>query len=229
MQLVTANVSGSASHFVTLARQRLAHLPLTSGDYLRIGGTAAASGQARLQLALDFALALALAAILALLFIALRDGRPVALLVVNLPFALVGGIAAIWIARLPISLGAAVGFLTVFEITLRNSIMLLSHYRTLVIEEGLPWSWETARLGAMNRLAPILMTASVTALGLLPLAIGAHLPGQEIEGPMAIVILGGLFSSTALTLLVLPTLALRFARFVAVEPGGTAAAQSSMP
>ena len=227
MQLVTANVSGSASHFVTLARQRLAHLPLTSGDYLRIGGTAAASGQARLQLALDFALALA--AILALLFIALRDGRPVALLVVNLPFALVGGIAAIWIARLPISLGAAVGFLTVFEITLRNSIMLLSHYRTLVIEEGLPWSWETARLGAMNRLAPILMTASVTALGLLPLAIGAHLPGQEIEGPMAIVILGGLFSSTAPTLLVLPTLALRFARFVAVEPGGTAAAQSSMP
>ncbi|WP_297914692.1 efflux RND transporter permease subunit, partial [Thiomonas sp.] len=88
--------------------------------------------------------------------------------------------------------------------------------------------WETARLGAMNRLAPILMTASVTALGLLPLAIGAHLPGQEIEGPMAIVILGGLFSSTALTLLVLPTLALRFARFVPVEPWGTAAAQSSM-
>ena len=227
MQLVTANVSGSASHFVALARHRLAHLPLTSGDYLRIGGTAAASGQARLQLALDFGLALA--AILGLLFIALRDGRTVALLAVNLPFALVGGIAAIWIARLPISLGAAVGFVTVFGITLRNSIMLLSHYRTLVIEEGLPWSWETARLGAMNRLAPILMTASVTALGLLPLAIGAHLPGQEIEGPMAIVILGGLFSSTALTLLVLPTLALRFARFEATEKWGHAAAQSSMP
>ena len=211
VQLVTANVSGSAGRFVTRARRRLAHLPLASGDYLRIGGTAAASGQARLQLALDFALALA--AILGLLVIALRDGRTVALLAVNLPFALVGGVAAIWIAGLPVSLGAAVGFVTVFGITLRNAIMLLSHYRSLVTEDGLPWSWETARLGATNRLTPILMTASVTALGLLPLVIGAHLPGQEIEGPMAIVILGGLFSSTALTLLVLPTLALRFARF----------------
>ncbi len=225
VQLVTANVSGSAGRFVTLARRRLAHLPLASGDYLRIGGTAAASGQARLQLALDFALALA--AILGLLVIALRDGRTVALLAVNLPFALVGGVAAIWIAGLPVSLGAAVGFVTVFGITLRNAIMLLSHYRSLVTEDGLPWSWETARLGAMNRLTPILMTASVTALGLLPLAIGAHLPGQEIEGPMAIVILGGLFSSTALTLLVLPTLALRFARFEAAQPWGEAAAQSA--
>lgn len=216
VQLVIANVSGSAGRFVTLARRRLAHLPLAADDYLRIGGTAAASGQARLQLALDFALALA--AILGLLVIALRDGRTVALLAVNLPFALVGGVAAIWIAGLPVSLGAAVGFVTVFGITLRNAIMLLSHYRSLVTEDGLPWSWETASLGAMNRLTPILMTASVTALGLLPLAIGAHLPGQEIEGPMAIVILGGLFSSTALTLLVLPTLALRFARFQADEP-----------
>ena len=225
VQLVTANVSGSAGRFVTLARRRLAHLPLASGDYLRIGGTAAASGQARLQLALDFALALA--AILGLLVIALRDGRTVALLAVNLPFALVGGVAAIWIAGLPVSLGAAVGFVTVFGITLRNTIMLLSHYRSLVIEDGLPWSWETARLGAMNRLTPILMTAAVTALGLLPLAIGAHLPGQEIEGPMAIVILGGLFSSTALTLLVLPTLALRFARFQAAEPWSDASEQST--
>ncbi len=215
VQLVTANVSGSAGQFVARARRRLAHLSLASGDYLRIGGTAAASGQARLQLALDFALALA--AILGLLVIALRDGRTVALLTVNLPFALVGGGAAIWIARLPVSLGAAVGFVTVFGITLRNAIMLLSHYRSLVTEDGLPWTWETARLGAMNRLTPILMTASVTALGLLPLAIGSHLPGQEIEGPMAIVILGGLFSSTALTLLVLPALALRFARFQPAE------------
>ena len=229
VQLVTANVSGSAGRFVTLARRRLAHLPLASGDYLRIGGTAAASGQARLQLALDFALALA--AILGLLIIALRDARTVALLAVNLPFALVGGIVAIWIAGLPVSLGAAVGFVTVFGITLRNAIMLLSHYRSLVTEDGLPWSWETARLGAMNRLTPILMTAAVTALGLLPLAIGAHLPGQEIEGPMAIVILGGLFSSTALTLLVLPTLALRFARFQTAEPWSEAHAlrQRSRP
>jgi CzcA family heavy metal efflux pump len=215
VQVVTANVSGSASQFVAMARQRLAKLPLAPGDYIRLGGTASASGQARLQLFFDFGLALA--AILCLLIIALRDGRTVALLAFNLPFALVGGIAAIWIAGLPVSLGAAVGFVTVFGITLRNAIMLLSHYRTLVLEERRPWSRETAHMGAMHRLAPILMTASVTALGLLPLAIGAHLPGQEIEGPMAIVILGGLLSSTALTLLVLPMLALRFARFEATD------------
>ena len=164
---------------------------------------------------LDFTVALG--AILALLFVALRGARSVGLLTVNLPFALVGGIAAIWIARLPVSLGAAVGLVTVVGITLCNGIMLLSHYRTLVLEEGRPWDRETVEFGAMHRLAPILMTASVTALGLLPLALGAHRPGQEIEGPMAIVILGGLFSSTALTLLVLPKLALRFTRFEMTE------------
>ena len=215
VQIVTANVTGGAGQFVSLARRRLKRVPLARGDYLHVGGTASAAGRARLQLVLDFTVALA--AILALLFVALHDARSVGLLMVNLPFALVGGIAAIWIARLPVSLGAAVGFVTVFGITLRNAIMLLSHYRTLILEEGRPWNRETAELGAMHRLAPILMTATVTALGLLPLALGAHRPGQEIEGPMAVVILGGLFSSTALTLLVLPTLALRFARFEALE------------
>ncbi|MBW4091708.1 MAG: efflux RND transporter permease subunit [Proteobacteria bacterium] len=215
VQLVTVNVRGGASRFIGRAAHALANVPLAPGDYIRIGGTAAASGKARLDLLLHAGLALA--AILGLLVIALRDGRTVLLLAANIPFALVGGVAAIWIAGLPVSLGAAVGFVTVFGITLRNALMLLSHYRTLVIEEGLPWSRETARLGAMHRLTPILMTASVTALGLLPLAIGASLPGQEIEGPMAIVILGGLCSSTVLTLLVLPMLATRFARFAAED------------
>ncbi len=217
VQLVTANVDGSAGRFVARARERLARLALAPGDYLRVGGTATASGRARLQLGVDFALALA--AILGLLLVALREARSVALLAVNVPFALVGGVAAIWIAGLPVSLGAAVGFVTVFGITLRNAIMLLAHYRSLVVDEGRSWDWDTARLGAMHRLTPILMTASVTALGLLPLALGAHRPGQEIEGPMAIVILGGLLSSTALTLLVLPTLALRYARFGTSEFG----------
>lgn len=211
VQIVTANVSGSAAAFVARARRRLAGLSLASGDYLEIGGTAAASGAARLELLLRATLAFA--AILGLLAISLRDAPNVLLVTANLPFALVGGIAAVWITGIPVSLGAAVGFVTVFGITLRNALMLLSHYRQLVFEEGHPWSRETAHLGAMHRLTPILMTASATALGLLPLAIRANLPGQEIEGPMAVVILGGLFSSTVLTLLVLPALALRYARF----------------
>jgi Cu/Ag efflux pump CusA len=91
--------------------------------------------------------------------------------------------------------------------------MLISHYEHLVHEEGLLWGPETVLRGAGERLVPILMTAAVTGLGLLPLAIGAGEPGREIEGPMAWVILGGLCTSTLLNLLVLPTLALRYGRF----------------
>ena len=100
-----------------------------------------------------------------------------------------------------------------FGISLRNSIMMLSHYEHLVEKEGESWNVHAAVRGASERLVPILMTSIVTALGLLPLALAADSPGREIEGPMAIVILGGLATSTVLNLLVLPTLALRFGRF----------------
>jgi Cu/Ag efflux pump CusA len=112
-----------------------------------------------------------------------------------------------------LTLGSLVGFVTLFGITLRNSIMMVSHYEHLVVVDGEPWGIETAIHGAADRLAPILMTSIVTALGLLPLAIGMNAPGREIEGPMALVILGGLVTSMALNLLVLPTLALRYGRF----------------
>jgi Cu/Ag efflux pump CusA len=91
--------------------------------------------------------------------------------------------------------------------------MLISHYEHLVNEEGMTWGPEAARKGAAERLVPILMTAVVTALGLLPLAWASDAAGNEIEGPMAIVILGGLVTSTLLNLLVLPTMALHFGRF----------------
>jgi Cu/Ag efflux pump CusA len=102
---------------------------------------------------------------------------------------------------------------TLFGITLRNSIMMISHFEHLIDVEGQTWNAETAIRGASERLTPVLMTALVTALGLLPLALGSGAAGREIEGPMALVILGGLVTSTALNLLVLPTLALRFGRF----------------
>jgi Cu/Ag efflux pump CusA len=112
-----------------------------------------------------------------------------------------------------LSLGALVGFVTLFGITMRNSIMMISHFEHLVNHDKLPWGVKTALRGATEQLIPILMTALVTALGLLPLAIGSGEAGREIEGPMAIVILGGLVTSTLLNLLVLPTLALRYGRF----------------
>jgi CzcA family heavy metal efflux pump len=144
--------------------------------------------------------------LLALLF---GSGRNLLLILSNLPFALVGGVLAVFATGGLLSVGSLVGFVTLFGVTMRNSIMMISHFDHLVREEGLTWGLEAAIRGASERLLPILMTALVTALGLLPLAIGTGEAGREIEGPMAIVILGGLTTSTVLNLLVLPTLAKR--------------------
>jgi CzcA family heavy metal efflux pump len=208
--VLVESVRGDAGAFLGRARAALDRLQLSPGTYLTFGGTATEATAA--QRVLLLAGLAALAALLGLLTVALGDWRPAALLALNLPFSLLGGIAALWIAALPLSLGAAVGLVTVFGITLRNGLMLLAHYRHLVGAEGLGWSPETAERGAIERVVPVLLTAVVTALGLLPLALGARLPGQEIEGPMAIVILGGLVSATPLTLLALPGLAARFLR-----------------
>jgi Cu/Ag efflux pump CusA len=139
--------------------------------------------------------------------------RNLLLVLANLPFALVGGVLAGFATGGVLSIGSLVGFVTLFGITLRNSIMMISHYEHLVSNEGVLWGRDASIRGATERLIPILMTATVTGLGLLPLAIGAGDPGREIEGPMAIVILGGLVTSTVLNLLVLPTLSLRYGRF----------------
>jgi len=109
--------------------------------------------------------------------------------------------------------GSLVGFVTLFGITIRNSIMLVSHYQYLVQEEGLPWNLEVAIQGAKERLPSILMTALVTALAMLPIAINSDNPGREIMGPMAAIIIGGLASSTILNLLIMPAVMLKFGRF----------------
>ena len=141
--------------------------------------------------------------------------RSLVLVLANLPFALAGGVIAIFLSGGWLTLGSLVGLVTLFGISTRNSIMMISHFDHLVRVEGHSWNMETALRGASERLVPILMTALVAGLGLLPIAIGSGDPGREIEGPMAIVILGGLATSTVLNLLVLPTLALRFGRFEA--------------
>src|SRR4029077_13353115 len=106
--------------------------------------------------------------------------------------------------------GAMVGFVAKFGIAARNTILLISHYEHLITVEGQPWGLQTARRGAEERLTPVLLTALLTALALLPVALQAHQPGHEIEGPMAIVILGGLVSSTLVSLLLIPPLAVRW-------------------
>jgi Cu/Ag efflux pump CusA len=120
-----------------------------------------------------------------------------------------------------LTIGSMVGFVALAGISLRNSIMMISHYQHLVTVEGLPWTLATAIKGAGDRLIPIVMTSLVTALGLAPLALGAAEPGREVQGPMATVILGGLISSLLLNLFVLPTLAHRFGRFGQPGPSAT--------
>ena len=181
------------------------------GAHVEFAGTAEAQAQSRRDLLVNASLTSI--AIIVLLSIVTGHWQNLMLVLINLPFAFVGGVFAVALTGGLISLGSMVGFVTLFGITLRNSILMISHYEHLVVVEGRAWGPQTAVDGAADRLIPILMTSVVTALGLLPLAIGAGEPGREIEGPMAIVILGGLMTSMALNLLVLPTLALRFARF----------------
>lgn len=213
MQTVLVNVGGrSVSDFVSEARMRVnREIVMPKGTYAIFAGEGAALSQSQRDLLVYGAMALIGIAIL--LFLALKSGRAVALVMVNLPFALVGGVVSVGLAGGDLSLGGMVGFVTLFGISLRNSIMLISHYEHLVRVEKMQWGMEAAVRGASERLVPILMTALVTAIGLLPLAITSGSAGNEIEGPMAIVILGGLVTSTLLNLIVLPSLALRYGRF----------------
>jgi Cu/Ag efflux pump CusA len=209
---VTCNVRGRAlDSFVTEAQRKVGALSLPAGIYIEFGGAAEARASALRQILLNSIIAAVL--IFLLLYLTFGKLRNLSLVLINLPFALVGGVLAAWLAGGYLSLGSIVGFVTLFGITMRNSIMMISHFEHLVMSEGALWGRETALRGASERLLPILMTAAVTALGVLPLALGSEKPGREIEGPMAIIILGGLLTSTALNLLVLPSLALRYGKF----------------
>ena len=218
IQTVTANVNGrdieSFTNEVKIKLEKEAHL--SPGNYLAFTGEAEAQSKSSEDLVVHSLLATV--GIFLMLYIAFGRLRNLLLTFANLPFALIGGVFAVMLTGGWISLGSLVGFVTLFGITLRNSIMLVSHYQHLIDEEGMIWGLETAIIGATERLPSILMTALVTALGLLPLAAGSGQPGREIEGPMATIIVGGLITSTILNLLILPTIMLHFGRFEKHQP-----------
>jgi Cu/Ag efflux pump CusA len=135
----------------------------------------------------------------------------------TLPSALVGGVLAAYLGDGIISLGSLVGFLTILGIAARNGIMLIEHYQHLERHEGERFGPNLVLRGARERISPIMMTALTTALAVLPLVVAGNLPGHEIEHPLAVVVLGGLVTSTLLNLFVVPSLYLRFAR-PAVSP-----------
>jgi len=217
-QEVSCNVEGrDHASFAEAAQQRILEAVKFTGDtYPKFLGVAAQQSAAKKEILIHSLMAGA--GILLLLGIVLHRARNLLLVLANLPFALVGGVLAVHFSGGTLSVGSLVGFVTLFGITTRNSIMMVSHFEHLVEAEGRPWGLETALRGASERLVPILMTALVTALGLLPIAIGGESAGREIEGPMALVILVGLATSTLLNLLVLPTLAVRFGKFERLQP-----------
>lgn len=213
IQTVTANVvERDISSFTDELKARLkTDLVLSPGAYLEFTGAAEANAKSREALILQSLLAGV--TVFLMLYIAFGRLRNLLLTFANLPFALIGGVLAVMFTGGWISLGSLVGFVTLFGITLRNSIMMISHYQHLIDEENCVWGIDTCIRGASERLPSILMTALVTALGLLPLAAASGQPGREIEGPMATIIVGGLVTSTILNLLILPTIMLHFGRF----------------
>jgi CzcA family heavy metal efflux pump len=152
-----------------------------------------------------------------LLHLAFRSARDAALIMLNLPLALIGGVAGVFVGGGVLSVASLIGFITVFGIATRNGIMLVSHIRHLQEHEGVTDFREAVRRGAMERLLPIMMTALAAGLALIPLALGGEKPGNEIQTPMAIVILFGLLTSMGLNMIIVPALYLRLGRPVTVE------------
>ena len=208
---VGANVAGrDLAAVVDEVGDRLEGVAFPLGYHAEVLGESTELGAAQERLAL-FGTA-ALVAVLLLLHAAFASFRLALLTFLLLPMALVGGVLAVYLGDGVLSLGSLVGFLAVFGIAARNGILLISHFQRLERDEGVPFGPELVLRGAMERLAPILMTATATGLALVPLAAAGSIPGHEIEHPMAVVILGGLLTATLLNLLVLPSLYLRFGR-----------------
>ena len=174
-----------------------------------LGEYAARAASQRRLLALGV---VSLVSILLVLHVDFGSVRMVGLIALTIPFALIGGVASVFLTGGVLSLGSLVGFVTVLGIAARNGIMLISHYRHLEDQEHVPFGRELVMRGAEERLAPILMTALVTSLALVPIVSGGDRSGHEIEHPMAVVIIGGLVTSTVLNLFLLPAIYLRYGR-----------------
>lgn len=200
--VVSANVSGRDQRSVVDEIRSKIEQSVTMPDGYRIeyGGQFEAEQEASQTLiATSF---LSLLVIFFLLFMEFRDTKISGIILLNLPLALIGGVMSIWLTSGIISIPAIIGFITLFGIATRNGILLVSHYKTLEAEgKNL---FDTVVLGSRDRLSPILMTALTAGLALIPLAIAGDLPGNEIQSPMAKVILGGLLSSTLLNIFVVP-------------------------
>lgn len=224
--VVSANTSGrDLRGVIDDLRAGIEHgVALPAGYHVEYGGQFERE-QAASRTILLLGLAV-IAGIFAVLFLAFGSLRNAILIMVNLPLALIGGVVAVFAGGGVVSIASLVGFITLFGVATRNGIMMVSHYEHVRTVEGATFE-ESVRRGSMERLAPILMTALCTGLALVPLVLAGAEPGNELQAPMGVVILGGLLTSTALNMIVVPALYARFAagapRHGAAGPGAPAA------
>jgi CzcA family heavy metal efflux pump len=208
---IAANVSErSLSEIVSDVRDRLEGVEFKTGYHAELLGEAVEQEGAQNRL-LIFGIAAGIG-ILLLLQAAFGAMRLALMFFLTLPMALVGGVLMVYLTSGTLSLGSYVGFLAIFGIAARNGILLISHYQHLERNEGEPFGPALVLRGAKERLSPIMMTALATGLALAPLVVAGTIPGHEIEHPMALVIVGGLVTSTFVNLFIVPSLYLRFGR-----------------
>ncbi|MBI5857344.1 MAG: efflux RND transporter permease subunit [Sphingobacteriales bacterium] len=200
--VVSANVAGrDQKSVVDEIRQKIeADIKLPEGYRIEYGGQFESEAEASKTLLLTSLLALVV--IFFLLYMEFKNIKISTIILLNLPLALIGGVLSVWLTSGILSIPAIIGFITLFGVATRNGILLVSQYKTLTAQ-GVPL-YETVIQGSKDRLSPILMTALTAGLALIPLALGGGLPGNEIQSPMAKVILGGLLSSTLLNLFIVP-------------------------
>jgi HME family heavy-metal exporter len=183
---------------------------LPAGYFIEYGGQFESQQQATRLIAI-----LSLFSLLGMflvLFIHFRSLPLVGFIMLNIPFSMIGAVLAIWLTSRTFSIGSLVGFVTLCGISARNGIMMVSHYLHLLREEGETWSLAFVIRGALERLVPVLMTAATAALALIPLILFPGQPGKEILYPVAVVIFGGLLSSTLMNIALVPTLFWNFGR-----------------
>ena len=211
--IVQANVANrDLGSIIDEIRTKIARdVALPEGYFVQYGGQFEAQEAAARQIAIMSVVAIA--GIFLLLYLALGSGRLALLVMANLPLALIGGVLMVFASGGTLSIASLIGFITLFGIATRNGIMLITHYQHLITEEGVSLRQSVVQ-GSLERLSPILMTALVTGVGLIPLALGVGQPGKEIQQPMAVVILGGIVTSTFLNMIVIPVL---YARYGQVE------------
>jgi Cu/Ag efflux pump CusA len=208
--VVLANAQGGADMAVIIAaiRQIVSGHSLPTGTFTMLEGTFQAQEEASRTIGLLSLVSLAM--IFALLYSRYRSVRLALIIMGSVPLALIGSVAALWLAGQPLSVASMIGFITLTGIAARNGILKISHYINLCLHEGLPFGRELVVRGSLERLTPVLMTALSAGIALVPLMIDAQAPGKEILHPVAITIFGGLVTATLLDMLLTPVLFLRY-------------------